>query len=80
MNLAPWNDPSIRWVCEDHPTKEQGHRVWLFWECGGAGMPDPQQIPSCYRNKIHFPGNFEWCKQCRMCRRCGRKHGEYERC
>lgn len=39
--IAPWNDKTLRWVCEEHPTKEQGHRVWFFWECGGAGMPDP---------------------------------------
>ncbi len=38
--IALWNDPSVKWVCEEHPTKEQGHKVWLFWECGGAGMPE----------------------------------------
>lgn len=40
-NLAPWNDPSVEWVCEDHPTKEQSHRLWFGFgpECGGAGMP-----------------------------------------
>ncbi len=40
--MAPWNDPNVRWVCEDHPTEEQSHLVpYLFFfkrECGGAGM------------------------------------------
>jgi hypothetical protein len=47
--LAPWNNPNMRWVCEDHPTKEQSHLriIWDgYWfklvECGGAGMPDPK--------------------------------------
>ena len=43
---APWNDPDVRWVCEDHPTEEQGHRIgwWIFSkECGGAGMPEPTE-------------------------------------
>lgn len=46
-NIAPWNDPSIRWVCEDHPTEEQGHSMFTFTgfkECGGAGMPEPKLI------------------------------------
>lgn len=38
--LAPWNDPSIRWVCEDHPTEDQSHLI-DGKECGGAGMPAP---------------------------------------
>ncbi len=46
MKQAPWNDSSVRWVCEDHPTYDQGHLMprfaWLPWlsteECGGAGM------------------------------------------
>lgn len=38
--LAPWNDPTVKWVCENHPTKEQSHRIWLFFRCGGAGMPE----------------------------------------
>lgn len=40
MNKAPWNDSSVRWVCEAHPRKDMSHRVWFFWECGGAGMPE----------------------------------------
>ncbi len=48
--VAPWNDPEVRWVCEDHTTKEQGHLI-LVWdgswfslkECGGAGMPEPTE-------------------------------------
>jgi len=41
--VAPWNDPNIEWVCEDHHTKEQDHRLfpWFWKRCGGAGMPDP---------------------------------------
>jgi hypothetical protein len=40
---APWNDSKVRWVCEDHPTKDQEHRLFpFFWKrCGGAGMPEP---------------------------------------
>lgn len=44
--IAPWNDPQVKWVCEDHPTEEQGHKVgwWVFKkECGGAGMPEPTE-------------------------------------
>ncbi len=43
MKVAPWNDPNIKWVCEDHPTQEQEHRVfpWFWKRCGGAGMPEP---------------------------------------
>jgi len=43
FRVPPWSDPSIRWVCEEHPTKEQSHRRFfgLGRECGGAGMPDP---------------------------------------
>lgn len=39
--LAPWNDPEVVWVCENHPTKRQEHRLFpFFWKrCGGAGMP-----------------------------------------
>ena len=40
--IAPWNDKSIRWVCEEHPTEEQEHKIGLFKRCGGAGMPDPK--------------------------------------
>jgi len=49
---APWNDPNVRWVCEDHPEYEQGHRLvtHLYFgkfgfikECGGAGMPEPTE-------------------------------------
>lgn len=44
MKLGPWNDPNLRWVCEDHPTKDQEHRLFFGFgrECGGAGMPDPE--------------------------------------
>ena len=38
--IAPWNDPDIRWVCEDHPTKEMEHRTFFLSACGGAGMPE----------------------------------------
>lgn len=43
---APWNDPEVRWVCENHPTKDQEHIVFnwkklRFERCGGAGMPEP---------------------------------------
>lgn len=41
--IAPWNDPEVRWVCEEHPTKDQEHRIWLFWRCGGAGMVEITQ-------------------------------------
>jgi hypothetical protein len=27
LKLAPWNDPSVRWVCEEHPNEDQGHKV-----------------------------------------------------
>lgn len=39
---APWNNPNVKWVCEDPPTKEQGHRLWFGFgrECGGVGMMD----------------------------------------
>lgn len=44
---APWNNPNVNWVCEDHPDQKQGHfikKYFLFWpykvECGGAGMMD----------------------------------------
>ena len=40
MKVAPWNDFEVKGVCEDHPTKEQGHKILFFWECGGAGMPE----------------------------------------
>lgn len=36
LKIAPWNDPSVKWVCENHPEKE-----WEV-ECScGAGMPEP---------------------------------------
>ena len=41
--IAPWNDPEVRWVCENHPNEEQSHLIgiWPFRrECGGAGMPE----------------------------------------
>lgn len=34
---APWNNPNMRWVCENHPDKEWETEC----ECG-AGMPDPK--------------------------------------
>jgi len=33
--LAPWNDPSVKWVCEEHPDKPFPHD-----DCGGPGMMD----------------------------------------
>lgn len=44
MKLGPWNDPNLRWVCENHPKKDMSHRLFfgLGKECGGAGMPDPK--------------------------------------
>ncbi len=48
--IAPWNDPEVRWVCEDHPTEDQSHLItphsylpWVKVECGGAGMPEPTE-------------------------------------
>ena len=42
--IAPWNDSNVRWVCENHLTKDQGHKVgFLRRECGGAGMPEPTE-------------------------------------
>lgn len=43
--LAPWNDPEVRWVCEQHPNKDFEHRVWSwrkfrFVDCPGPGMPE----------------------------------------
>ena len=43
--LAPWNDPKVRWVCENHPIKDCEHKIFnwrklKFEECGGAGMPE----------------------------------------
>lgn len=45
LKLGPWNDSSVRWVCEEHPEYEQSHIVFnwrrlRFEECGGAGMPE----------------------------------------
>ncbi len=44
MKTAPWNIIDLRWVCENHPTKDQSHRLLFGFgpECGGAGMPDPK--------------------------------------
>lgn len=46
--LAPWNDPSVRWVCENHPDKDFEHKIrhLLFFkrECGGAGMPEITEV------------------------------------
>lgn len=44
---APWNN-NIRWVCENHPTKDAEHIIFnrkrlRFEECGGAGMPEPTE-------------------------------------
>lgn len=58
MSIAPWNDPTVRWVCEDHPTEEQGHHVkaWTgFRSCGGAGMPDPKTHDNMGRPLITLP-------------------------
>ena len=41
--IAPWNDPNLRWVCENHPTKDHEHKRFFFFECGGAGMPEPHE-------------------------------------
>jgi len=44
LKLGPWNDSSVIWVCEEHPTKEQSHKVGILRrECGGAGMPEITQ-------------------------------------
>lgn len=42
--VAPWKNPNMRWVCEEHPTQDQEHRLfpWSWKRCGGAGMPDPK--------------------------------------
>ena len=39
---APWNDPKVRWVCEQHPTKDFEHKIGFFFkrECAGPGMPE----------------------------------------
>ncbi len=31
--VAPWNDPSVKWICEQHPEKEFPHD-----DCAGPGM------------------------------------------
>jgi len=41
--VAPWNDVNLKWVCEEHPTKEQEHRLSFWKRCGGAGMPEPHE-------------------------------------
>jgi len=43
--IAPWNDPTIRWICEEHPTEEFEHKIGFFFKevCAGPGMPDPLQ-------------------------------------
>lgn len=38
--LAPWNDPTVKWVCEEHPRHEQGHKLFFGLYCDGAGMPE----------------------------------------
>ncbi len=43
MKQAPWNDKEVRWVCEDHPTKDFEHRRWFLLRCGGAGMVELTQ-------------------------------------
>lgn len=42
VQLAPWNDPNIRWVCEAHPTKDFEHRLCFSFGaiCAGPGMPE----------------------------------------
>lgn len=49
--IAPWNDPTVRWVCEEHPTEDHEHIIsepfmgifTLRRRCGGAGMPEPTE-------------------------------------
>jgi len=43
LKMGPWNDSTVRWVCEAHPTKDFEHRIFnwkklRFEECGGPGM------------------------------------------
>lgn len=35
QSMAPWNDPTVRWVCEQHPDKDFPHD-----DCAGPGMPE----------------------------------------
>lgn len=39
--IAPWNDPNIKWICEQHPTEDFEHKVGFFFPgvCPGPGMP-----------------------------------------
>jgi hypothetical protein len=65
QQMAPWHDPTIRWVCEEHPDHDQGHRIFTwrgYKECGGAGMPKER----CYFTD-HSPvwdGNEYICIDC----------------
>ena len=45
IEAQKWDMSTEKWVCEDHPTKEQEHRLFpFFWKrCGGAGMPEPTE-------------------------------------
>ncbi len=57
--LAPWNDASVRWVCEEHPTKDAEHTVFnwrkfRFEECGGAGMPEGVENLCGYCGKFAY--------------------------
>lgn len=57
-NIAPWNNPEVRWVCEEHPTKDQSHRLWFGFgkECGGAGMPENK----CQRTGMYIDHDPQW--------------------
>ena len=53
MIIAPWNDPTIRWVCEQHPTKDFGHKVGLFRkECAGPWMPESEGMVAATHVKL----------------------------
>lgn len=39
-NEVPWFDPSVKWVCEKHPTKPMSHKIFGLFKCGGAGQMD----------------------------------------
>lgn len=60
MMFTPWNDPNVKWVCENHPDKE-----WEI-ECDcGAGMPEPTPenyqkgyISKDYMKYTHLPNEI----------------------
>lgn len=45
MKTAPWNDSSVRWVCEAHPKKEFEHRLWFGFGPVCAGPGEPEDTP-----------------------------------